>query len=36
MRIGCPPSYTNIFMTIFEEKHTDPFIEDKVELYLRF
>ena len=39
MGTACIPSYANIFMARFEEKHIYPFIKDKVELheiYLRY
>ena len=29
-------SYANIFMVRFDEKHINPFIKKKVELYLRY
>ena len=32
----CPPSYTNIFMSEFEEKHIYPLIKNKSAIYLRY
>ena len=32
---ACNPTYANIFMATFEQKHIYPFIKSKVDLYLR-
>ena len=36
MGTACAPSYTNIFMARFEEKHIYPLTKDRVEQYLRY
>ena len=36
MEIKCTPTYTNIFMGIFEETHNYPLIKLKVQLYFRY
>ena len=36
MGTACAPSYTNIFMARFEEKHIYPLTKDRVERYLRY
>ena len=36
MATACAPSYVNIFMARFEQKHIYPFIKGKVDLYLRY
>ena len=36
MGTKCAPSYANIFMGVFEEKHIYPKIKDKTRIFLRF
>ena len=36
MGTPCAPSYANIFMERFEQKHIYPFIKGKVDLHLRY
>ena len=36
MGIPCAPSYTNIFIARFEQKHIYPFIKGKIDFYLRY
>ena len=36
MGTACAPSYANIFMARFEQKHIYPFIKSKGDLYLRY
>ena len=36
MGATCAPSYANIFMARFEQKHSYPLIKDKVDLCLRY
>ena len=36
MGTACAPSYANIFMARFEEKHIYPLTKDRVERYLRY
>ena len=36
MGTACAASYANIFMARFEQKHSCPFIKDKVDLCLRY
>ena len=36
MGTACAPSYANIFMARFEQKHIYPFIKGKVDFYLRY
>ena len=36
MGTKCAPTYTNIFMDIFEETHIYPLIEQNVQLHIRY